>query len=59
MGSNANDYPYLRMIPKWGLRRTIGNHFIFEFAAGIGAAVSKFEKMHVTLDEDLKFGYTF
>jgi hypothetical protein len=58
-GSNAHALHAFSLIPKWGLKRTIGNHFIFEFAAGIGAYTSEIEMWKPTLGLDLKFGYSF
>ncbi len=59
IGKNAHALRSISIIPKWGLKRTIGNHFIFEFAAGIGAYTSEIETWKPILAVDLKFGYTF
>jgi len=58
-GSNAHALRAFCLIPKWGLKRAIGNHFIFEFATGIGAYTSEIETWKPTLGLDLKFGYSF
>ena|ERR1035437_6532841 len=54
---NAYSIPFFSAIPKWGLKRTICSHFIFEFATGIGAFISKTENWKPTFGMDLKFGY--
>ena len=59
IGDNAHALRAFSIIPKWGLKRTIGNHFVFEFAAGIGAYTSEIETWKPTLGLDLKFGYSF
>lgn len=59
IGNNAQALRTFSLIPKWGLKRTIGNHFIFEFATGIGAYTSEIETWKPTLGLDLKFGYSF
>lgn len=58
-GDNAHALQALSIIPRWGLKRTVGNHFVFEFAAGIGAYTSEIETWKPTLGLDLKFGYSF
>ena len=50
--------PSLQIIPKWGLRRRLGNSFIFETAIGIGLYVDEYEAA-ATLGLDIKFGYIF
>lgn len=59
IGSNAQALQTFTVIPKWGLKRTIGNHFIFEFAVGIGAYTSEIEYWEPTFGLDLKIGYSF
>lgn len=59
IGNNAHALRAFGLIPKWGIKRTIGNHFIFEFATGIGAYTSEIETWKPTLRIDLKFGYCF
>ena len=59
IGNNAQALQTFSLIPKWGLKRTIGNHFIFEFATGLGAYTSEIETWKPTLGLDLKFGYSF
>ncbi len=59
IGDNAHALRAFSIIPKWGLKRTIGNHFVFEFATGIGAYTSEIETWKPTLGLDLKFGYSF
>ncbi len=44
------------LVPKWGIKRTIGQRFNFEFAFGVGLSFSKAETNgHVAID--LRFGY--
>lgn len=50
--------PSLRIIPKWGLRRRIGENFIFESAIGLGLYVDQYEAAPV-VGMDVKFGYIF
>ncbi len=49
----------LCLIPEWGLKRTIGKHFVFEFATGIGAYTSEVDEWQPTFGLDLKLGYSF
>ncbi len=51
-------YPHFYVIPKWGLRRIIGERFSFEFAAGYGAYLTGGE-IYGQFGLDLKFGYIF
>lgn len=44
------------LIPKWGIKRTIGQRFNFEFALGAGLSFSKAETT-VGYGLDLRFGY--
>jgi hypothetical protein len=50
--------PHYYVIPKWGLRRTIGNRFSFEFAMGYGAYLTAGE-ISGQFGLDLRFGYVF
>jgi hypothetical protein len=59
LGSSKSGEEYFSLIPKWGLRRSIGDHFFFEGAAGVGAYTSKSEKIHALVGVDLKIGYAF
>lgn len=59
IGNNAEAVQAISIIPKWGLKRAIGNHFNFEFATGIGAYTSEIESWKATLGLDLKIGYSF
>ena len=59
IGSNASSISTFKLIPKWGMKRTIGNHFIFEFAAGVGAQKSENNNWKSTPGLDLKLGYSF
>lgn len=59
IGSNAHALGTVSIIPKWGLKRTIGNRFVFEFASGIGAYTTEIKTWNPTLGLDLKFGYSF
>lgn len=49
---------YLLVIPKWGFRRAMGKHFIFE--TQIGAGINFYRNSYLLAAElDLKFGYAF
>ncbi|HCY41085.1 MAG TPA: hypothetical protein DHV48_06980 [Prolixibacteraceae bacterium] len=56
--SFRNNTPNFFIVPKWGFRRSIGNHFIFEAKIGGGLefrrGLTQFEP-----GLDLKFGYVF
>lgn len=60
---NIHVIPQISIIPKWGIKRTIGNHFTYE--TGIGIGYRKYlttlytDKDAVALDLHLKVGYTF
>ena len=51
----------LSIIPKWGIKRTIGKHFTYELGLGIGYYIdlddSRFND--TTADLHIRFGYTF
>jgi len=59
IGKNAEANQYLQIVPKYGLKRTIGRHFIFEIAAGIGAYVVESSDWETVIAFDLKLGYAF
>jgi hypothetical protein len=59
IGKNAEAYQYLQVVPKYGLKRTIGKHFIFEIAAGLGAYVVENSNLDSVFAMDLKLGYAF
>lgn len=49
----------ISVIPKWGLRRTIGTHFFFEGAVGVGVSYDKYNEFQVAPGLDVRFGYAF
>ncbi|MGS2737742.1 hypothetical protein [Sinomicrobium pectinilyticum] len=55
----------ISFIPKWGLRRTLGEHFTYEAGIGIGyyhnfdESNIVFDKSGVMMDFHLRIGYTF
>ncbi|PIQ21536.1 MAG: hypothetical protein COW65_08545 [Cytophagales bacterium CG18_big_fil_WC_8_21_14_2_50_42_9] len=49
----------ISVIPKWGQRRAIGQHFFFEWALGVGASYNKLNKFKVAPGIDVRFGYAF
>ena len=67
--SNAEDVNPMSsfsIIPTWGIRRNIGNHFYFEAGAGVGYrhyfgdnAVNLELKDKIALNVHLRFGYKF
>lgn len=59
IGKNAQATQYLQIVPKYGLKRTIGSHFIFEIATGVGAYVLENEGWSGVFALDFKFGYAF
>ena len=59
IGKNAEANQYLQMVPKYGLKRTIGRHFIFEVAAGVGTYIIESSNWEPVLAFDLKLGYAF
>ncbi len=59
IGKNAEANQYLQMVPKYGLKRTMGRHFIFEVAAGIGTYIIENSNWEPVLAFDLKLGYAF
>ncbi len=53
-----NERSYLELIPKWGFRRAMGKHFIFE--TQIGAGLNFYRNSHLfAAGLDIKFGYVF
>ncbi|SHI83197.1 hypothetical protein SAMN04488096_10520 [Mesonia phycicola] len=61
-------YNQIRIIPKWAIRRTIGNHFTYETGLGLGYRRAFFDesdylfppdKGEVILDLHIRLGYTF
>ncbi|WP_017732821.1 hypothetical protein [Nafulsella turpanensis] len=55
----ASGTPALRIIPKWGLRRSLGDNFIFETAVGLGVYIADMHVAAPALGLDVKFGYIF
>jgi hypothetical protein len=58
-GKDAEIDQYFMFAPKYGLKRTIGRHFIFELAAGIGGGIIEDEGISALIVFDLKLGYAF
>ena len=59
---NINIISTLAFIPKWGIKRTLGNHFTYETGIGIGTFIvlNKYEVENpVAIDLHLRVGYTF
>lgn len=59
---NINVISTLAFIPKWGIKRTIGNHFTYEAGLGIGTFIvlEDYEvDNNTTIDLHLRIGYTF
>ena len=67
--SNEEDIkvtPQISFIPKWGIKRTIGNHFTYEAGIGIGYQYIFYKSEgysenegSLTADLHLRIGYTF
>lgn len=59
---NLNIISTLAFVPKWGIKRTIGNHFTYEAGFGIGTFIvlNNYDvDNHVAVDLHLRVGYTF
>lgn len=60
---NANVVEQFSIIPKWGLRRTLGNsNFTFEFSTGLGYKMVFYKNKTdkgVVLDLNARIGYSF
>jgi hypothetical protein len=59
IGSNARSERTVTVVPKWGMRRVMGKHFLFEFATGVGAYKTDIDTWKSTLGVDLKLGVVF
>lgn len=58
MHTGGSHHPTLYIMPKWGFRRAIGKHFIFEAQLGGGVQFDKYST-RFRPDLNLKFGYVF
>lgn len=58
-GGNPNHEEFFSLIPKWGLRRSVGYHFFYEGEAGAGIYLAATENFKPLIGLDLKFGYAF
>lgn len=59
---NLNVISTLAFVPKWGIKRTVGNHFTYEVGIGIGTFIvlEDYEtNNNVALDLHLRLGYSF
>ena len=59
---NLNIISTLAFVPKWGIKRTIGNHFTYEAGIGVGAFIvlNGYDvDNQVAVDLHLRAGYTF
>ncbi len=59
VGSDIQYDSFLMIGPKWGIRRMMGKHFLFEFALGVGMYSNKPNELNSGMTMDLIFGYTF
>lgn len=61
--SKYNVASQVTLIPKWGIKRTIGHHFTYEAGIGLGYAVlldkNYVSKKNIIGDLHLRIGYTF
>lgn len=60
--NNVEVISTLAFIPKWGIKRTIGNHFTYEAGFGVGGFIvlNNYETdNNVAVDLHLRIGYTF
>ena len=46
-------------IPKWGIKRAMGQHFFYETAIGVGYRYNRVDKSRASLGFDLQLGYAF
>ncbi|MEO5777623.1 MAG: hypothetical protein ABIQ27_12020 [Flavobacterium sp.] len=59
---NLNVISTIAFVPKWGIKRTVGNHFTYEAGIGIGTFIVLEDYIpdnNVALDLHLRIGYTF
>ncbi|MFN3753402.1 hypothetical protein [Flavobacterium sp.] len=59
---NVSIISTLAFVPKWGIKRTLGNHFTYEAGFGIGTFIvlNDYEVDNkVAVDLHLRIGYTF
>lgn len=59
---NINVISTVAFIPKWGIKRTVGNHFTYEAGIGLGGFIvlNDYEpERKIALDLHLRIGYTF
>lgn len=59
---NLNVISTIAFVPKWGIKRTVGNHFTYEVGIGIGTFIvlEDYETdNNVALDLHLRLGYSF
>ncbi|PKP40360.1 MAG: hypothetical protein CVT96_09160 [Bacteroidetes bacterium HGW-Bacteroidetes-13] len=64
--SNLDVVETLSVIPKWGIRRVVGEHFTYEVGIGIGYQYSNYKQFGFSQNESdvtgelhLRIGYTF
>ncbi|MDZ4148260.1 MAG: hypothetical protein U1C58_08255 [Flavobacteriaceae bacterium] len=64
--SNLRVVETLSIIPKWGIRRVVGEHFTYEAGIGIGYQYSNYKQLGFSQNESdvngdlhLRIGYTF
>lgn len=64
--SNLDVVETLSIIPKWGIRRVVGEHFTYEVGIGIGYQYSNYKQFGFSQNESdvtgelhLRIGYTF
>jgi len=59
---NLNIISTLAIVPKWGIKRTVGQHFTYEAGIGLGGFIilNDYETdNNLALDLHLRLGYTF
>lgn len=59
LGDNPAAERTLSVVPKWGSRRALGDHFFYEHATGLGFYTSETKNFKLFLGADLKIGYAF
>ncbi|WP_018674824.1 hypothetical protein [Riemerella columbina] len=59
LGGSYVDYNSISIVPKWGMRRNLGNHFNYEVGAGLGFRHEFNHSNFGEIDLHLRIGYSF
>ncbi|WKS95412.1 hypothetical protein [Riemerella columbina] len=58
-GGQYTDYQSISIVPKWGIRRNLGDHFHYEVGAGFGFRHQFNDLNYGEIDLHLRIGYHF